>query len=88
MYRELDVELELEYFEGGFTPKYKTCPYYVLVESGQKTWFCSLQKSILDYVISRVSHGKKARIKIIRSLLKNEHPYEYAVFSAGFLDEE
>jgi len=88
MYRELDVELEIEYFEGGFTLKYKTCPYYKLVKSGQKTWLCSLRKRVLDYVISRVSHGKKARIKIIRSLLKNEHPCEYAVFLTGFLEEE
>jgi len=88
MYRELDVEVEIEYFEGGFTLKYKTCPYYELVKSGQKTWLCSLRKRVLDYVISRVSHGKKARIKIIKSLLKNEHPCEYAVFLTGFLEEE
>lgn len=88
MYRELDVEVETEYFEGGFTLKYKTCPYYELVKSGQKTWLCSLRKRLLDYIISRVSHGKKAKIKIIRSLLKNEHPCEYAIFLTGFLEEE
>ncbi len=88
MYRELDVEVEIEYFEGGFTLKYKTCPYYELVKSGQKIWLCSLRKRVLDYVISRVSHGKKARIKIIKSLLKNEHPCEYAVFLTGFLEED
>ncbi|MGA9388775.1 MAG: hypothetical protein WBV70_08135 [Candidatus Bathyarchaeia archaeon] len=88
MYRELDVEVETEYFEGGFTLKYKTCPYYKLVKSGQKTWLCSLRKRLLDYIISRVSHGKKAKIKIIRSLLKNEHPCEYAIFLTGFLEEE
>ena len=88
MYRELDVEVETEYFEGGFTLKYKTCPYYELVKSGQKTWLCSLRKRLLDYIILRVSHGKKAKIKIIRSLLKNEHPCEYAIFLTGFLEEE
>jgi hypothetical protein len=87
MYRELDVEVEVEYFEGGFTLKYKTCPYYALVKSGQKTWLCSLRKKTLDYIISKVSHGKKAKIKIIKSLLKNEHPCEYAIFLAGFLEE-
>lgn len=87
MYRELDVEVEVEYFEGGFTLKYKTCPYYTLVKSGQKTWLCSLRKKTLDYIISRVSHGKKAKIKIIKSLLKNEHPCEYAVFLTGFLED-
>lgn len=88
MYRELDVDVEIEYFEGGFTLKYKTCPYYELVKSGQKTWLCSLRKKVLDYVLSRVSHGKKGKIKIIKSLLKNEHPCEYAVFLTGFLEEE
>jgi len=87
MYRELDVEVEVEYFEGGFTLKYKTCPYYTLVKSGQKTWLCSLRKKTLDYIISRVSHGQKAKIKIIKSLLKNEHPCEYAVFLTGFLED-
>jgi len=87
MYRELDVEVEVEYFEGGFTLKYKTCPYYTLVKSGQKTWLCSLRKKTLDYIISRVSHGKRAKIKIIKSLLKNEHPCEYAVFLTGFLED-
>jgi hypothetical protein len=87
MYRELDVEVEVEYFEGGFTLKYKTCPYYTLVKSGQKTWLCSLRKKTLDYIISRVSHGKKAKIKIIKTLLKNEHPCEYAIFLTGFLED-
>jgi len=87
MYRELDVKVEVEYFEGGFTLKYKTCPYYTLVKSGQKTWLCSLRKKTLNYIISRVSHGKKARIKIIKTLLKNEHPCEYAIFLTGFLEE-
>jgi hypothetical protein len=87
MYRELDVEVEVEYFEGGFTLKYKTCPYYTLVKSGQKTWLCGLRKKTLEYITSRVSHGKKVRIKIIKSLLKNEHPCEYAIFLAGFLEE-
>ena len=87
MYRELDVEVEVEYFEGGFTLKYKTCPYYTLVKSGQKTWLCNLRKKTLDYIISRVSHGKKAKIKIIKTLLQNEHPCEYAIFLTGFLEE-
>jgi hypothetical protein len=88
MYRELDVEIEIEYFEGGFTLKYKTCPYFKLVKTGQKTWLCDLRKKTIDYVISRVSHGKKGKIKMIKSLLKNEHPCEYAVFLKGFLEEE
>jgi hypothetical protein len=88
MYRELDVEIEIEYFEGGFTLKYKTCPYYKLVKTGQKTWLCSLRKRVIDYTLSRVSHGKKGKIKIIKSLLKNEHPCEYAVFLTGFLEED
>ena len=88
MYRELDVEVEIEYFEGGFALKYKTCPYYKLVKTGQKTWLCSLRKRVLDYIISRVSHGKKGKMKIIKSLLKNEHPCEYAVFLTGFLEED
>jgi len=88
MYRELDVEVEIEYFEGGFTLKYKTCPYHRLVKSGQKTWLCSIRKKTLDYIISRVSHGRKGKIKIIKSLLQNEHPCEYAVFLKGFLEED
>jgi len=88
MYRELDIEAEIEYFEGGFTLKYKTCPYYKLVKSGQKTWLCNLRKKTMDYIISRVSHGKKGKIKIIKSLLKNEHPCEYAIFLTGFLEED
>lgn len=88
MYRELDVEVEIEYFEGGFTLKYKTCPYYQLVKSGQKTWLCNLRKKTIDYVLSRISHGKRGKIKIIKSLLKNEHPCEYAIFLTGFLEED
>jgi hypothetical protein len=88
MYRELDVEVEIEYFEGGFALKYKTCPYYELVKTGQKTWLCNLRKRVLDYTISRVSHGKKGKMKIIKSLLKNEHPCEYAIFLTGFLEED
>jgi len=88
MYRELGVEVEIEYFEGGFTLKYKSCPYYKLVKTGQKTWLCSLRKKTIEYIISRVSHGKKGRIKIIKSLLQNEHPCEYAIFLTGFLEKE
>lgn len=88
MYRELGIEVEIEYFEGGFTLKYKSCPYYKLVKTQQKTWLCNLRKKTLEYVISRVSHGKKGRIKIIKSLLQNEHPCEYAIFLTGFLEKE
>jgi hypothetical protein len=88
MYRELDVEVEIEYFEGGFTLKYKTCPYYKLVKTQQKTWLCNVRKKTLEYITSRVSHGKKGRIKIIKSLLQNEHPCEYAVFLTGFLESD
>jgi hypothetical protein len=88
MYRELGIEVEIEYFEGGFTLKYKSCPYYKLVKNQQKTWLCNLRKKTLEYVISRVSHGKKGKIKIIKSLLQNEHPCEYAMFLTGFLEKE
>jgi hypothetical protein len=87
MYRELGIEIEIEYFEGGFTLKYKTCPYYKLVKSQQKTWLCKLRKKTIEYVISRVSHGKRGKIKIIKSLLQNEHPCEYAIFLTGFLEK-
>ena len=63
MYRELDIEVEIEYFEGGFTLKYKTCPYFKLVKSGQKKWLCNFRKKTIDYIISRVTHGKKAKSK-------------------------
>jgi len=88
MNRELDIEVEIEYFEGGFTLKYKTCPFYKLVKSGQKTWLCNLRKKKIEYITSRVSHGKKGKIKIIKSLLQNEHPCEYAIFLTGFLENE
>ena len=88
MCRELHVEVEIEYFEGGFTLKYKTCPYYKLVKSGQKTWLCNLRKKTIEYITSRVSHGKRGKIKIIKSLLQNEHPCEYAIFLTGFLENE
>jgi hypothetical protein len=88
MYRELDIEVEIEYFEGGFTLKYKTCPYYKLVKTGQKKWLCNFRKKEIDYIISRVTHGGKSRIKIIKSLLQNEHPCEYAIFLTGFLEKE
>jgi len=88
MYSELGIEVEIEYFEGGFTLKYKTCPFYKLVKSGQKTWLCNLRKKTIEYITSRVSHGKKGKIKIIRSLLQNEHPCEYAIFLTGFLENE
>jgi len=88
MYSELGIEVEIEYFEGGFTLKYKTCPFYKLVKSGQKTWLCKLRKKTIEYITSRVSHGKKGKIKIIKSLLQNEHPCEYAIFLTGFLENE
>ena len=88
MYRELDIEVGIEYFEGGFTLKYKTRPFYKLVKSGQKTWLCNLRKKTIEHITSRVSHGKKGKIKIIRSLLQNEHPCEYAIFLTGFLENE
>ncbi len=88
MYRDLGIEVEIEYFEGGFTLKYKTCPYYKLVKSGQKKWLCNLRKKTIEYIISRVSHGKKGKVKIIKSLLQNEHPCEYAIFLTGFLENE
>jgi hypothetical protein len=87
-YRELEIEVEIEYFEGGFTLKYKTCPYHKLVKTQQKTWLCNVRKKTLEYIISRVSHGKKGKIKIIKSLLQNEHPCEYAIFLTGFLEEQ
>lgn len=88
MNQELDIEVEIEYFEGGFTLKYKTCPYYKLVKSGQKTWLCNFRKKTIDHIISRVTHGRKGKIKIIKSLLQNEHPCEYAIFITGFLEGE
>ena len=88
MYRALDIEIEIEYFEGGFTLKYKTCPYYKLVKTGQKKWLCNFRKETIYYIIDRVTHGRKSRIKIIKSLLQNEHPCEYAVFLTGFLEKE
>ncbi len=88
MYRDLDIEVEIEYFEGGFTLKYKTCPYYKLVKTGQKKWLCSFRRKTIEYIISRVTHGRKSKIKIIKSLLQNEHPCEYAIFLTGFLEKE
>jgi hypothetical protein len=88
MYRELNVEVEIEYFEGGFTLKYKTCPYYRLVKSGQKKWLCNFRKKTIEYIISRVTHGRKGKVKMIKSLLQNEHPCEYAIFLTGFLEKE
>ncbi len=88
MYRELDIEVEIEYFEGGFTLKYKTCPYYKLVKKGQKKWLCNFRRKTIEYIISRVTHGGKSKVKIIKSLLQNEHPCEYAVFLTGFLEKE
>jgi len=88
MYREAGIDVDIEYFEGGFTLKYKTCPYYKLVKTNQKAWLCNLRKKTIEYVISRVSRGRQGRIKIIKSLLQNEHPCEYAIFLTGFLEKE
>jgi len=88
MYKELGIDVEIEYFEGGFTLKYESCPYYKLVKAKQKTWLCNLRRKTIEYAISRVSHGKKSKIKIIKSLLKNEHPCEYAIFLTEFLEKE
>ncbi len=87
MYSEMGIEVEIEYFEGGFTLKYRTCPYYKLVKKGQKAWLCNFRKKTIEYIISRVTHGGKGRIKMIKSLLKNEHPCEYAIFLTKFLEE-
>lgn len=87
MYREMGIEVGIEYFQGGFTLKYKTCPYYKLVKNGQKTWLCSFRKKAIEHILSRVTHGGKGRIKTIKSLLKNEHPCEYAIFLTEFLKE-
>jgi hypothetical protein len=86
MYREMGIEVEIEYFEGGFTLKYRTCPYFKLVNKGEKTWLCDFRKRAIEYIISRVTHGGKGRIKIIKSLEKNEHPCEYAIFLTKFLE--
>ncbi len=87
MYREMGIEVEIEYFEGGFTLKYRTCPYYKLVKKGQKVWLCNFRKKAIEYIISRVTRGGKGRIRMIKSLLKNEHPCEYAIFLTKFLEE-
>ncbi len=88
MYRELDAKVEVEYFEGGFTLKYETCPYHKLVKSGQKTWLCEFRRRTIEHIISRVTRGKKGTVKMIKSLLRNEHPCEYAVFLKGFLEKD
>jgi len=88
MYREIGMEVEIEYFEGGFTLKYKSCPYYKLVKAQQKSWLCNLRKKTIEYVISRVGHREIGRIKIIKSLLQDEHPCEYAIFLTAFLERE
>lgn len=70
------------------TLKHKTCPYYTLVRSGQKTWICNLRKKTMDYIISRMSHGKRGRKKIIKSLLQNERLCEYEYFQVDSLEHE
>lgn len=86
MYRELGIEVDIEYFEGGFTLKYRTCPYYKLVKNEQKTWLCSFRKKSIEYVLSRVVKTGKGRIKVLKSLIQNgTHPCEYAVFLEEFL---
>jgi hypothetical protein len=86
MYRELGIEVEIEYFEGGFTLKYLTCPYFKLVKNDQKTWLCEFRKHAIEYILSRVAKGGRGKIKIIKSLIKNGgHPCEYAIFLTEFL---
>jgi hypothetical protein len=86
MYRELGIQVEIEYFEGGFTLKYRTCPYYKLVKNEQKTWLCTFRKKAIEYILSRVTKTGKGRIKIIKSLIQNgTHPCEYAIFLEEFL---
>lgn len=86
MYRELGIQVEIEYFEGGFTLKYRTCPYYKLVKNEQKTWLCSFRKKAIEYILSRVTKTGKGRIRIIKSLIKDgTHPCEYAIFLEEFL---
>lgn len=81
MYRELGIEVEIEYFEGGFTLKYRTCPYYKLVHNNQKTWLCTFRKKAIEYILSRVTRTGKGRIRIIKSLIQDgTHPCEYAIF--------
>jgi hypothetical protein len=87
MYRELGVQVEIEYFEGGFTLKYHTCPYYKLVKNNQKTWLCTFRKKVMEYILSRASRGPKGHVKVIKSLIKNEHPCEYAIFLTEFLEK-
>ena len=88
MYREVDIEVEIEYFEGGFTLKYKTCPFHKLVKSGQKKWLCNFRKKTIEYIISRVTNKKGGKVKMIKSLIQNEHPCEYAIFITGFLEKD
>jgi hypothetical protein len=88
IYQELGVDIEIEYFEGGFTLKYKTCPYYKLVKSGQKKWLCEFRRRKIEYIMSKVTKEKKGKIRMIKSLLRNEHPCEYAVFLEGFLEKD
>jgi hypothetical protein len=86
MYRELGIQVEIEYFEGGFTLKYRTCPYYKLVKNEQKTWLCTFRKKAIEYILSRVTKTGKGRIRIIKSLIKDgTHPCEYAIFLEEFL---
>ncbi|MFX1475336.1 MAG: hypothetical protein ACFFCO_07665 [Promethearchaeota archaeon] len=86
MYRELGIEVDIEYFEGGFTLKYRTCPYFKLVKNNQKIWLCEFRKCAIEYILSRVSPSGKSKIKIIKSLIKNGgHPCEYAIFLTEFL---
>ncbi|MFX1318020.1 MAG: hypothetical protein ACFE9D_04150 [Promethearchaeota archaeon] len=86
MYRELGIQVEVEYFEGGFTLKYRTCPYYKLVKNDQKTWLCTFRKKAIEYILSRVTKTGKGRIRVIKSLIQDgTHPCEYAVFLEEFL---
>jgi len=55
----------------------RTCPYYKLVKKDRKN----------GYATSEVTHDGKSKTKAITSLLKNEHPCEYAIFLTEFLKE-
>jgi hypothetical protein len=86
MYRELGIQVDIEYFEGGFTLKYRTCPYYKLVKNNQKTWLCTFRKKAIEYILSRVTKTGKGRIRVIKSLIQDgTHPCEYAIFLEEFL---
>lgn len=38
IYGKMGIGVETGYFEGDFTLKYRTCPYYKPVKKGQNAW--------------------------------------------------